>query len=74
VAAADKDVLRREEFEKAETEREGLLDQTLIEYEEVVVIVSSKVKELERLVKLKDHRIEDLLRKCKDNNIAVANR
>jgi hypothetical protein len=41
------------------------------EYEDVVAIFTTKAKELERLLKLKDRRIEDLIRKCKDNGVAV---
>lgn len=49
-------------------------DQIIEEYVEVVSVFQTKVKELERLLKLKDRRIEDLVRKCKDNGIAVVNR
>jgi hypothetical protein len=61
-------------LEKEEAERDSMQDEILKEYEQVVEIMGTKVKELERLLKLKDHRIEDLLRKCKDNGIAVVNR
>jgi len=49
-------------------------EQIIEEYVEVVGVFQTKVKELERLLKLKDRRIEDLVRKCKDNGIAVVNR
>jgi len=49
-------------------------DLIIEEYVEVVSVFQIKVKELERLLKLKDRRIEDLVRKCKDNGIAVVNR
>jgi hypothetical protein len=51
-------------------EKERIID----EYSEVVGVFQTKVKELERLLKLKDRRIEDLVRKCKDNGIAVVTR
>jgi len=47
-------------------------DRIIDEYSEVVGVFQTKVKELERLLKLKDRRIEDLVRKCKENGIAVA--
>lgn len=48
-----------------------LKDKIIDDYEEVVKAFQVKIKKMEALMRLKEKRIEDLERKCRENGIGM---